>query len=79
MLMKVISNFIVTNGLVDESMLEEFNSWENKDLWYSIQENLEKDGLIKAERSIDIVLEGLVDLEVGEVAEVLEEVNNSIE
>mgnify|MGYP001188191374 FL=1 len=44
-----------------------------------IQENLEKDGLIKAERSIDIVLEGLVDLEVGEVAEVLEEVNNSIE
>ena len=43
-----------------------------------IQENLEKDGLIKADRLIDIVLEGLVDLEVGEVVEVLEEVNNSI-
>ena len=43
-----------------------------------IQENLEKDGLIKADRPIDIVLEGLVDLEVGEVVEVLEEVNNSI-
>ncbi len=43
MLMKVISNFIVTNGLVDESILEEFNSWENKDLWYSIQENLENE------------------------------------
>ena len=42
------------------------------------QENLEKDGLIKADRPIDIVLEGLVDLEVGEVVEVLEEVNNSI-
>ena len=42
------------------------------------QENLEKDGLIKADRLIDIVLEGLVDLEVGEVVEVLEEVNNSI-
>ena len=42
------------------------------------QENLEKDGLIKADRPIDIVLGGLVDLEVGEVVEVLEEVNNSI-
>ena len=40
MLMRIISNFIVNNEMVGGTDLEDFDSWGNKDLWYSIKEKM---------------------------------------
>lgn len=43
MLMKIIANFIVNNEVVEPKDLENFDSWENEELWYSLREILEND------------------------------------
>lgn len=43
MLMKIISNFVVNNGIVNDRDLDDFDSWENKELWFSVREKLEND------------------------------------
>ena len=43
MLMKIVANFIVNNEVVEPKDLEDFDSWENEDLWYSLREILEND------------------------------------
>ena len=43
MLMKIVANFIVNNEVVEPKDLENFDSWENEELWYSLREILEND------------------------------------
>tara|TARA_R110001592_G_scaffold18816_14_gene77830 strand:- start:27990 stop:28727 length:738 start_codon:yes stop_codon:yes gene_type:complete len=43
MLMKIVSNFIMNNGIINDSDLEGFDSWENKELWFGIREKLENE------------------------------------
>lgn len=43
MLMKIIANFILNNGIINQRDTEEFVSWENRDLWNSIRPKLENE------------------------------------
>lgn len=43
MLMKIISNFIVNNEIIKLEDIEDFDSWMNEDLWYSIRESFKNE------------------------------------
>ena len=38
MMMKIISNFIVNNNLIDTEDLSRFKSWNNKEIWYFLRD-----------------------------------------
>ena len=40
MMMRIISNFLVNNDYLESLDLSEFETWENKDLWYYLREKL---------------------------------------
>tara|TARA_R110000851_G_scaffold264431_1_gene416976 strand:+ start:41 stop:778 length:738 start_codon:yes stop_codon:yes gene_type:complete len=43
MLMKIIANFVTNNGIINDKDTEDYDSWENKELWMSIREKIENE------------------------------------
>ena len=43
MLMKIIANFVTNNGIINDKNTEDYDSWENKELWMSIREKIENE------------------------------------